>query len=216
MLASDGTTLGHRTDDLPPSVPSHGWFKAIRSDEALELLHASKNAFLLLYVIAYRAQWKKGFNRYHLQPGEALLGDHKNYGLSAREYRTAKKNLEKWNFATFKATNNGTIAKLINANIFSVLNGGSDNPNDTRQTSGRRTPDKRVTATKNENNAKEGKLAPAELILRQDELKRVEAKMKSIRDSYDAHQSWGDDDRTEYKRLKTRKEELKIMLGFAV
>ena len=73
MSASDGTTLGLRTDDLPPSVPSHGWFKAIRSDEALELLRANKNAFLLLYVIAYRAQWKQGFNRYNLQQAKPCL-----------------------------------------------------------------------------------------------------------------------------------------------
>jgi hypothetical protein len=122
-------------------MTTHGWFKAIRSDEALELLRANKNAFLLLYVIAYRAQWKRGFNRFNLQQGEALIGDYENYGISEREYRTAKMNLEKWKFATFKATNAGTIAKLINTSVFSILNGGGDIPNDKRQSDGRRIAD---------------------------------------------------------------------------
>jgi hypothetical protein len=207
---------------------SHGWFKAMRSNEALELLRANRNAFLLLYVIAYRAQWRPGFNRYNLQQGQALLGDHKSYGMSAREYRTAKQNLQKWNFATFQTTSRGTVATLTSTSIFSILGDGGDNQNDRHPTSGRQTPDNQATTTKTikkERTAKEGEdqhpainkqLNGVEIILRQKELERVEAAMKKISSSYDSHQSWDEKDRAEYHRLKTRKEELKAMLGLAV
>lgn len=201
------------------NAQNHGWFKAIRSDDALELLRANKNAFLLLYVIAYRAQWKKTFNRYNLQQGEALIGDHENYGLSEREYRTAKKKLEKWQFATFKATNAGTIAMLIKTSVFSILNGGSDTLNDNHPTDKRRTGDGVPTTTNNvkkEKNEKEGKFSPSEMILRKQELDRVEARMQEIRESYDSHITWSKDDSAEHKRLKSRKEELKALLGFVV
>src|SRR5689334_9596022 len=42
-----------------------GWFKAMRNSEAIELIKANPKAFILLYVIAYRAQWHPGFNRYN-------------------------------------------------------------------------------------------------------------------------------------------------------
>ena len=50
------------------------WFKAIRGIDATELIKANKNAFLLLYIIAYRAQRTNAFNQYNLKPGEALIG----------------------------------------------------------------------------------------------------------------------------------------------
>ena len=61
-----------------------------------------------------------------------------------------------------------------------------------------------------------GKLSQSEMILRQKELERVEAGMKRIADSYDSHQTWSKPDRTEHKRLKSRREELKKILGLAV
>lgn len=45
------------------------------------------------------------------------------------------------------------------------------------------------------------------------ELEDVTAKMKSIKDSYDGHQSWTEDDLERFRGLKARKLELKGLLG---
>ena len=41
-------------------------------------------------------------------------------GLTRQQYRTAKENLEKWKIATFKTTNKGTIALLLNNDFFDI------------------------------------------------------------------------------------------------
>jgi hypothetical protein len=56
----------------------------------------------------------------------------------------------------------------------------------------------------------------SQMILRKQELDRVEGAMKGIRESYDSHQSWNKEDRDEFRRLKMRREELKQILGLAV
>jgi hypothetical protein len=121
------------------------WFKAVRSDEATELLRRAPKAFLLAYVIAFRARWKNGFSFDGLQQGEAMLGDHDECGMTEREYRTAKKQLQKWNFATFKTTNRGTLGKLTDTRLFSVLNFPNDEQNDEQATDSRRATDERLT-----------------------------------------------------------------------
>jgi hypothetical protein len=50
-----------------------GWFRAMRTDEAFELLRKNHCAFILAYVIAYRAQFRAGFNRYNLKLGESVV-----------------------------------------------------------------------------------------------------------------------------------------------
>lgn len=102
-------------------APGTPWFTAIRSDDALELVRASRNAFILAYVIAFRARWKDGFNRHGLDQGEAMLGDFQACGLTRQEYRTSKEQLTKWGFATFKTTNKGTVAKLMDTRLFSLV-----------------------------------------------------------------------------------------------
>lgn len=101
---------------------SLGWFKAIRSEEALELIKASPNAFIIAAVIAYRARWRDTFHHHNtLELGEAMLGDCHSYGMTEQQYRTAKQKLTDWGFATFRSTNRGTIGKLTNTRLFSVL-----------------------------------------------------------------------------------------------
>jgi hypothetical protein len=56
----------------------------------------------------------------------------------------------------------------------------------------------------------------AETVMRHEEFKRVEQKMKSIKDSYAEHQSWSDSDRWRWGQLKARKLELMKMLGMQV
>lgn len=129
---------------VKPSAKLSGlsFFKAIRSDDALELIRTNPMAYVLASVIAFRARWKRaGFFRHNLKPGEALLGDYESYGMTERQYRTAKQNLADWKFAAFKTTNKGTVGKLIDTRLFSVLENDSDGQNAKRATDGRRTGD---------------------------------------------------------------------------
>ena len=115
------------TEYLPPdqdtAAPSTsgGWFKASRSADAFELQLAAPNAFRLAWIIAYRARYSNGFNRHGIDTGEAMLGDYETCGFSEQEYRTAKKFLAKWKFATFRVTPKGTIARLMDTRLFEVL-----------------------------------------------------------------------------------------------
>ena len=147
-------------NDQPASpIKSASWFKSVRSSDALELIKASPNAFVLAYVIAYRARYREGFNADGLEQGEAMLGDHENYGMSARSYRTAKEQLAKWHFATFKTTNKGTLGKLTDTRLFDPLNISADKQNDSQPTSKRQASDKQPTTNKKvkkEKNEKEG------------------------------------------------------------
>lgn len=128
-------------DDEIPRTPSAGWFRAMRGETPLELIEANPLAYVLAAVIAHRARWRDGWNRFGLAPGEALLGDHRSYGMSMRQYRTAKKQLAKWQFATFRATNKGTVAKLVNTRLFSVLASEADNQNGSQPASKRQASD---------------------------------------------------------------------------
>lgn len=95
-----------------------GFIKLMRG-KAGELMQ-DRNAWSLVSTIAYRARRTNGFNVKNLKPGEALLGDYKNYGMSKQEYRTAKAKLAKWKIATFRATPRGTIAKLVDNSVYDI------------------------------------------------------------------------------------------------
>ena len=124
-------TPSHR----PETFKASGYFEATRSEDALELLRANPLAFTLAYIIAARANWRGGFNRHNLQFGEAFLGDFRECGMSERNYRTAKEQLSKWHFATFKPTNKGTIACLIDTRLFKINPSKGDGQNaDARRT----------------------------------------------------------------------------------
>ena len=89
-----------------------GYLKLHRSDQALALLSADPKAFNLLTWIAFRASRKTG---------EALIGDWKVMGATSEAaYRRAKKRLEATGLATFKPTSKGTIAKLVNTQVFDI------------------------------------------------------------------------------------------------
>jgi hypothetical protein len=105
----------------PRPARSHGYFEATRSEDALALIRHYPPAYTLAAVIAHRARWRSDeFNPHNLQFGEAFLGDFESYGMTEREYRTAKKILAEWSFATFKPTNKGTIAKLMDTRLFRI------------------------------------------------------------------------------------------------
>ena len=63
---------------------------------------------------------------------------------------------------------------------------------------------------------KTSKLSTSEMILHQKELDRVEKAISDIKNSYDHYQSWTAEHREQIKPLKTRRKELKRLLGFIV
>ncbi len=132
---------------------SDSWFKVKRSKQTEELLKDA-SAWALLSLIAYRAKRTNEFDVHNLNPGEALLGDHRACGLTSRKYRTAKKNLEKWGFSTFQATNKGTVAKLTNSHIYDINIDICDNQHDNQTTIKRQSNDNQTTTNKNEKNEK--------------------------------------------------------------
>ncbi len=135
------------------------YFRAYRSPAAFELIRKHPPTFFLLYVIAFRAQYSEGFNAHNLSQGEAFIGDHDDCGMSEREYRTAKRNLGKWGFSTFKTTNKGTIAKLTDERVFGVLPLHGDGQNDEQETDTRRASDEQATTNNKVKKGKEGLLA---------------------------------------------------------
>lgn len=152
----------------PPSDCSNGFFKATRHSDAEELLAANPLALVLAYVIARRAWWRGGFSQHGLSAGEAMLGDHRRCGMSEQQYRTAKQLLRKGGFATFKTTNKGTIGKLIDTRLFSVVNGQANGQSNRQATDSQRTGNGQPTTNeevkkgKNEKKErKEGDVSPS-------------------------------------------------------
>jgi hypothetical protein len=130
------------------------YFMARRNPEAFELLRRHRPSFVLLYVIAYRAQRTSAFNRFNLKPGEALLGDWRACGLTRQEYRTAQHILREGHFATFKATSKGTVATLTNSTIFDINAEGTNQQNNQRLTIGQPSANHQLTTSNNDNNEK--------------------------------------------------------------
>jgi hypothetical protein len=122
-----------------------GFFKCMRNSEALELIAKHPPSFILLYIIAFRANRHDAFNQHDLGPGQAFVGDYKRIGLTERTYRTAKQILEKHGFATFTPTSKGTVATLLNTRVFDVNLEQGDGRNDEQATDSRRASDGQPT-----------------------------------------------------------------------
>lgn len=133
------------------SVFPRGYFVANRHPDADELLEHYPPAILLAYVIARRARWREGMSPDGLSQGEALIGDCKRMGLTPRQYRTAIGKLSKGQFATFKRTSRGTVARLLDTRLFAVSATLADKSNDHQPMSHRQTHDKQATTNNNDN-----------------------------------------------------------------
>jgi hypothetical protein len=130
-----------------------GFIKLRRSENSRELLKRPKS-FALLALIALRARRSDELNIHGLGIGEALLGDREAVGLTQQEYRSAKNLLEKLGLATFRGTNRGTIAKLMDCTIFDI-NLTDDNEQVHKQATNRQPPpNERATTNKNDKNLK--------------------------------------------------------------
>lgn len=195
---------------------SRGWFRAMRSDDAIELIRANRNAFVLLYLIAYRARWSDSFDRHNLQRGQAFIGGKENIGLTEREYRTAKTQLQMWKFATFKATNKGTIATLMNTSVFSIFNDYNDEQNDNPKTDERQSSDKRATTNNKSKERKEGQeatptLKTADRISHERELKAIGSELGKLGSVSDYEK--GSKTYNRLIELTNRRSELRKILG---
>lgn len=105
---------------MAKNIKSHGWFAVHRGEDLRTLQEHCPNGLLLLIQISRRVRLTS-YPIQGLEVGEALIGDYKQAGLTEQQYRTAKKKLEKFGYATFRTTNRGTIAKLVKSTIFDPL-----------------------------------------------------------------------------------------------
>ena len=96
-----------------------GFIKLNRCNKTEELMKDIP-CFMLLSLIAYRAKRKDDFSINNLKIGEALIGDYKAVGLTRQQYRTSLKKLENWGFVTTKTTNKGTVATLLDSEVYNI------------------------------------------------------------------------------------------------
>lgn len=135
---------------------SNGFLKLKRSDKTEWLLLNYPNAFLLLTHIAYRARRITSLPD-SFELGTAEIGDWTSYGLTEKQYRTAKKKLVEFGLIEILATNRraelgrnlarnsatgrattGTRVKLIDLSIYDPnFEEEGDYKGDLRATSGR-------------------------------------------------------------------------------
>jgi hypothetical protein len=130
-----------------------------RAPEVDELMHFPF-AFTLLTQIARRARrTTEGFNPHGLRTGEALIGDHTSIGASQQNYRTAKKRLDEWGFASFRPTTKGTIARLLDTRVYDINIGASPNEQANNQPNNPTTSQlpSPVTTNKEDNNGEQVK-----------------------------------------------------------
>ena len=136
---------------------NQGFIKLMRNPELIEMITNHPSTFLLLCVIAFRARRSvskvKG-----LEKGEALIGDYKNYGLTEQNYRTAKKNLEKWKILTYRVTGRGTIAKLVDTTFVDINMEGGNGWGNGQPTDSQRMGNGWVTTNKEGKNIKNEKM----------------------------------------------------------
>ncbi len=133
-----------------------GFIKLRRTENARELLKRPKS-FALLALIALRARRSDELNIHGLGIGEALLGDREAIGLTQQEYRTAKGFLERLGLATFRGTNRGTVAKLIDCTIFDINLTSDNEPVRKQATFRHHSGNERKTTNKNDRNIKNEK-----------------------------------------------------------
>lgn len=131
---------------------SERFIKFIPSSEAMYLVIKQANAFRLLTIIAECARRYEGAPD-GLKIGEALIGDWKSYGMTERNYRTAKDVLIRRlhleivetcrtrKKVTTGVTTVGTRVKLISSTVYDINSNRHDDRHDDRPTTDRRPTD---------------------------------------------------------------------------
>lgn len=140
---------------------------ALRSEEAKFLdTHPIENH--LLNVIARRAR-RTPCSLTGLNVGECFLG-HKGVGLSEQQYRTAKKNLQKWELVEFKkgqrVTDRGTVARLADIRVYDINEVEGNGTTNGLLTEDQRKGNGRVTTNNNGNKDNNGNNATKEIVIK--------------------------------------------------
>jgi hypothetical protein len=161
----------HSEQPLPPQLRT-GFVAMMRTSDTLELIEEAPLAFTLAAVISLRAKWSSGPSIKGLSRGEAFIGDWRRCGLSEQQYRTAKKQLANWGYATFRATNRGTVARLCDTRLFDPLalacnglaNEPSNEPVNTMATDSQRLTNTGKQRAKNKQGEEEADGLPPEVV----------------------------------------------------
>lgn len=82
-------------------------------------LMKDKNAFFMLFQIAYNTKREDFFSIPDLEVGEALISP-EICDMSPQTYRTTKAKLTNWGFAEFRGGTKGTIARLTTDKFFKI------------------------------------------------------------------------------------------------
>ena len=130
-----------------------GFIKYMRSEEA-EFLLKYPNANHLFMVMAFRAR-RTDHPMNGLKAGQCFLGDYSSIGMTRQQYRTAQEQLTKWNLATFKGTNKGTIGTIVNSKVYDINSDASNQQATIEQPANNQpaTTNKECKKGKNENNS---------------------------------------------------------------
>lgn len=91
----------------------------IKINKETDNLMKDTDAFLMLLKIAYNTKREDSFSIPDCEIGEAFITA-EMIGVSQQTFRTTKNKLAKWGFATFKATNKGTIARMTTDKFFKL------------------------------------------------------------------------------------------------
>jgi len=96
------------------------FIQVYRSSEWKTIWKKHRPTLWLLHYIALKARRTDEAMKGGLLKGQAMIGDLKDMGLTNQEYKTALKNLKKWNFLTTKPTNKGTTVTLNLSGLYNI------------------------------------------------------------------------------------------------
>lgn len=120
-----------------------------RESKKLEwLMRKRPSALMLLILIAKRAKRSVDHPDINLDMGEAEVGDFETYGVTRQIYRTDLDYLIFNQLVTTKTTNRGTIAKLVDTDIFNI----NEEQLTTSSSQIQPTTNQQLTTNKNDNN----------------------------------------------------------------
>jgi len=160
---------------------------------ASEILKVHSKTLTLLYLTAMRAWRGPGISPRGCGIGEAFIGDYSTMGMSEQEYRTVKKHLKKMGFITTRSTSKGTIAKLINTELFDPnFDFGNDQING-QLTSKQRTANGQATTNnncKNSNNWNKRPMQTRHEAGRKEEGKRIKVVFPPELDTPEFAEAW--------------------------
>lgn len=129
-----------------------------------KILRERPSAFCLLTLVVIRARKAdlidENGNKIHdeIEIGEALIGDYETYGATQQIYRSDKKYLQGLKILTYRTTNKGTIAKLINRAVFDIERVKTTNEVTTKSTHNQRATNDPAT-TKQEDRSKNNNIS---------------------------------------------------------